>query len=80
MAEHPRYLNLQQVVEEYPGVFTERLLRHLVAKVRIPHTYAGRRLIFAVSDLEAYLAANRREVAESHRNLRRSPQSTSSRT
>lgn len=56
-----KYLTLRQVTELYAGIFTERLLRHLVAERRISFTKAGRRLIFDVADLETYLRTNRTE-------------------
>jgi hypothetical protein len=47
-----RYFTIPQAVEAYPGVLTERL---------IAFTYAGRRVVLAEADIEAYLEANRRE-------------------
>ena len=56
-----RYFTIPQAVEAYPGVLTERLIRRLVAQRRIAFTYAGRRVVLAETDIEAYLEANRRE-------------------
>ncbi len=56
------YLTLQQVVEAYP-VFTLRLLRRLVQERRIAFSRAGRIIVVAENDIEAYLAANRVEPA-----------------
>ena len=56
-----RYFTIPQVVAAYPGVLTERLIRRLVAERRIAFTYAGRRIVLAEADIEAYLEANRRE-------------------
>jgi hypothetical protein len=56
-----RYFTIPQAVEAYPGVLTERLIRRLVAERRIAFTYAGRRVVLAEADIEAYLEANRRE-------------------
>ena len=55
-----RYFTIPQAVEAYP-VLTERLIRRLVAERRIAFTYAGRRVVLAEADIEAYLEANRRE-------------------
>jgi hypothetical protein len=48
-------------VEAYPGVLSERLIRRLVAERRIAFSYAGRRVVLAEADIEAYLDANRHE-------------------
>ena len=56
-----RYFTIPQAVEAYPGVLTERLIRRLVAERRIAFSYAGRRVVLAEADIEAYLDANRRE-------------------
>lgn len=48
-------------MEAYPGVLTERLIRRLVAERRIAFSYAGRRVVLAEADIEAYLDANRQE-------------------
>lgn len=56
-----RYFTIPQAVEAYPGVLTERLIRRLVAERRIAFSYAGRRVVLAEADIEAYLEANRRE-------------------
>ncbi len=45
----------------YPGVLTERLIRRLVAERRIAYSYAGRRVVLAEADIEAYLDAGRHE-------------------
>jgi excisionase family DNA binding protein len=55
-----RYFTIP-AVEAYPGVLTERLIRRLVAERRIAFTRAGRRVILAETDIEAYLDANRQE-------------------
>ena len=56
-----RYFTIPQAVEAYPGVLTERLIRRLVAERRIAFSYAGRRVVLAEADIEAYLDANRQE-------------------
>ncbi|MDP9403972.1 MAG: helix-turn-helix domain-containing protein [Actinomycetota bacterium] len=56
-----RYFTIPQALEAYPGVLTERLIRRLVAERRIAYTYAGRRIVLAEADIEAYLEANRHE-------------------
>jgi hypothetical protein len=56
-----RYFTIPQAAEAYPGVLTERLIRRLVAERRIAYTYAGRRVVLAEADVEAYLDANRHE-------------------
>lgn len=56
-----RYFTIPQAREAYPGVLTERLIRRLVTQRRIAFTYAGRRIVLAESDIEAYLEANRQE-------------------
>jgi hypothetical protein len=55
------YFTIPQAVQAYPGVLTERLIRRLVAERRIAFSYAGRRVVLAEADIEAYLDANRRE-------------------
>ncbi len=42
-------------------MLTERLIRRLVAERRIAYSYAGRRVVLAETDIEAYLDANRHE-------------------
>lgn len=42
-------------------MLTERLIRRLVAERRIAYSYAGRRVVLAEADIEAYLEANRHE-------------------
>jgi len=66
-----RYFTIPQAIDAYPGVLTERLIRRLVAERRIAFTYAGRRVILAEDDIEAYLEANRREPADRLRARRR---------
>ena len=56
-----RYFTIPQALEAYPGVLTERLIRRLVAERRIAYTYAGRRIVLAEADIEAYLEDNRHE-------------------
>lgn len=56
-----RYFTIPQAAEAYPGVLTERLIRRLVAQRRIAYSYAGRRVVLAEADIEAYLDANRHE-------------------
>ena len=57
-----RYLTLQQVAEAYPA-FSLRLLRRLVQERRIPFSRAGRCIVLAEADIDAYLEANRVEPA-----------------
>lgn len=57
-----RYLTLQQVTEAYPA-FSLRLLRRLVQERRIPFSRAGRCIVLAEADIDAYLEANRVEPA-----------------
>jgi len=56
-----RYFTIPQAAEAYPGIFTERLLRRLIAERRIAFTRAGQRIVLADADLEAFLDAGRRE-------------------
>ncbi len=56
-----RYFTIPQAVAAYPGVLTERLIRRLVAERRIAFSYAGRRVVLAEADIEAYLDAGRHE-------------------
>ncbi|HUP69652.1 MAG TPA: hypothetical protein VM142_07525 [Acidimicrobiales bacterium] len=56
-----RYFTIPQATDAYPGVLTVRLIRRLVAERRIAFTYAGRRIVLAEPDIEAYLEANRLE-------------------
>ena len=56
-----RYFTIPQAAEASPGVLTERLIRRLVAERRIAFSYAGRRVVLAEADIEAYLDANRQE-------------------
>lgn len=55
-----RYLTLQQAAEVFPA-FSPRLLRRLVQERRIPFSRAGRCIVIAESDIEAYLERNRVE-------------------
>jgi len=68
-----RYFTIPQAVEAYPGVLTERLIRRLVFERRIAFTYAGRRVVLAEADIEAYLQANRQEPCDRQRRDRRWP-------
>ena len=45
-------------------MLTERLIRRLVAERRIAFSYAGRRVVLAEADIEAYLDANRHEALQ----------------
>ncbi len=65
--ERGRYFTIPQAIEAYPGVLTERLIRRLVAERRIAFTYAGRRIVLAEADIEAYLEANRHEAVSRRR-------------
>ena len=56
-----RYFTISQAAQAYPGVLTERLIHRLVAERRVAYSYAGRRVVLAEADLEAYLDANRHE-------------------
>lgn len=56
-----RYFTIPQAAAAYPGVLTERLIRRLVAERRIAFSYAGRRVVLAEADIEAYLDAGRHE-------------------
>ncbi len=56
-----RYFTIPQAVAAYPGVLTERLIRRLVAERRIAYSYAGRRVVLAEADIEAYLDSGRHE-------------------
>jgi hypothetical protein len=56
-----RYFTIPQAAQAYPGVLTERLIRRLVAERRVAYSYAGRRVVLAEADIEAYLDANRHE-------------------
>jgi excisionase family DNA binding protein len=61
-SDRGRYLTLQQVAEAYPA-FSLRLLRRLVQERRIPFSRAGRYIVLAEADIDAYLEANRVEPA-----------------
>jgi hypothetical protein len=52
---------IPQAVEACPGVLTKRLIRRLAAQRHIAITYACRRVVLLVSDIEDYLEGNRRE-------------------
>lgn len=73
-----RYYTIPQASSAYPGVLTERLIRRLVAQRRIAFSYAGRRIVLAEADIEAYLDANRHEpLARINRPVRsRAPRRT----
>ena len=55
-----RYLTLQQAAEAFPA-FSPRLLRRLVQERRIPFSRAGRCIVIAEADIDAYLERNRVE-------------------
>jgi hypothetical protein len=55
-----RYFTLRQAADEYPA-FTLRLLRRLVQERRIAFSRAGRCIVLAEADIEAYLEASRVE-------------------
>jgi len=55
-----RYLTLQQAAESFPA-FSPRLLRRLVQERRIPFSRAGRSIVVAEADINAYLERNRVE-------------------
>jgi excisionase family DNA binding protein len=55
-----RYFTLQQAADTYP-IFSFRLLRRLVQERRIPFSRAGRCIVIAEADIEAYLERNRVE-------------------
>ena len=55
-----RYFTIVEASEAYP-VFTPRLLRRLVQERRIAFSRAGRSIVLAESDIEAYLERNRVE-------------------
>lgn len=55
-----RYLTLRQAAEAYPA-FSPRLLRRLVQERRIPFSRAGRNIVIAGADIDAYLERNRVE-------------------
>jgi hypothetical protein len=54
------YFTLQQAADAYP-IFSFRLLRRLVQERRIPFSRAGRCIVLAEADIEAYLERNRVE-------------------
>ena len=56
-----RQFTIPQAAVAYSGVLTERLIRRLVAERRIAYSYAGRRVVLAEADIEAYLDAGRHE-------------------
>lgn len=53
-----QYYTLQQAAEAFPA-FSPRLLRRLVQERRIPFSRAGRRIVIAEADIDAYLERNR---------------------
>jgi hypothetical protein len=55
------YLSFQQAIDRHPWL-TERYLRRLVAERRIAFHKIGGRLVFAVADLDALVAAHRVEA------------------
>ncbi len=55
-----QYLTLQQAAETFPA-FSPRLLRRLVQERRIPFSRAGRCIVIAEADIDAYLERNRVE-------------------
>ncbi len=57
-AARGRYLTLQQTADAFPA-FSPRLLRRLVQERRIPFSRAGRRIVIAEADIDAYLERNR---------------------
>lgn len=59
-----RYLTITDAAAAYP-IFTPRLLRRLVQERRIAFSRAGRTIVFAESDIEAYLERNRVEPVRS---------------
>lgn len=62
-AHRGRYLTLIEAAELYP-VFTARLLRRLVQQRRIAFSRAGRVIVLAERDIEAYLERNRVEPVD----------------
>jgi hypothetical protein len=61
-----RYFTLQQAADEFPA-FTVRLLRRLVQQRRIAFSRAGRCIVVAERDIEAYIESNRVEPPTSTR-------------
>ncbi len=59
-ATRGRYLTLQQAADAFPA-FSPRLLRRLVQERRIPFSRAGRCIVIAEADIDAYLERNRVE-------------------
>ena len=59
-----KWLTFEQVLEEYPGVITERLLRRAVAQRRIGFSKPANRLLFTEADVETFLSANRVEPVQ----------------
>ena len=64
VTDRGRYLTIGEAAAAFP-VFTPRLLRRLVQERRIGFSRAGRTIIFAESDIEAYLEQNRVEPVRS---------------
>jgi excisionase family DNA binding protein len=56
----PRYLRIEPAAR-YTGL-PPRLIRRLVHERRIPHSKAGRYVILSIAELDAWIAANRREA------------------
>jgi hypothetical protein len=55
------WVTVKQAVEARPWL-TERWLRRKVYERRIPYAKADGRLLFALEDIDAYVAANRVEA------------------
>lgn len=53
-------VNIPQALEQRPWL-TERFLRHLVAKRRIPYHKVGGRVLFDLADLDAFAEKGRVE-------------------
>lgn len=60
-----RYLTFAQAAGEFP--FTEKALRQLVDKRRLPHHKVGRRVLLAAADIEALIEAGRVEAVRPRR-------------
>lgn len=58
------WLTIEQAVDHYEGIFTERLLRRLVFERRVAFSHAGRKVIFDSRDLDTYLESGRVTPAE----------------
>jgi hypothetical protein len=57
-----KWLTFEQVLKEYEGVITERLLRRAVAQRRVAFSKPANRLLFTEADIETFLSANRVEA------------------